>query len=166
MGAQNKAGARCCEISRRRRWRCPTFKRLPPCHSGPWRARAVPLELQDLKPRRAPWLCRRPSANSVGQRAAIFGRGSSLSPTRATRAPPAPLPSVHHAWSCLVFVGLRWSGRVYCESRYFPWKPGERAADDPATLFLLKAPRGLTIPECNLKQKTWFPAEPEPAESA
>ena len=35
---------------------------------------------------------RRASASSVGQRAAIFGRGSSLSPTRATRAPPAPLP--------------------------------------------------------------------------
>ena len=86
-----------------------------------WRARAVPLELQDLKPRRASWLCRRPSANSVGQRAAIFGRGSSLSPTRATRAPPAPLPTVHHAWSCLVFVGLRWSGRVSRERSYFPW---------------------------------------------
>ena len=69
--------------------------------------------------RRAPWLCRRPSANSVGQRATIFGRGSSLSPTRATRAPPAPLPTVHHAWSCLVFVGLRWSARVSREAAIF-----------------------------------------------
>ena len=58
----------------------------PPCHPAPWWARAVPLELQDLQPRWAPWLWRRPSANSVGQRAAILGRGSSLSPTRATRA--------------------------------------------------------------------------------
>ena len=58
----------------------------PPCHPTPWWARAVPLELQDLQPRWAPWLWRRPSANSVGQRAAILGRGSSLSPTRATRA--------------------------------------------------------------------------------
>ena len=57
-----------------------------PCHPAPWWARAVPLELQDLQPRWAPWLWRRPSANSVGQRAALFGRGSSLSPTRAIRA--------------------------------------------------------------------------------
>jgi len=57
-----------------------------PCHPAPWWARAVPLELQALQPRWAPWLWRRPSANSVGQRAALFGRGSSLSPTRATRS--------------------------------------------------------------------------------
>jgi hypothetical protein len=38
-----------------------------PCHPAPWWARAVPLELQDLQPRWAPWLWRRPSANSVGQ---------------------------------------------------------------------------------------------------
>ena len=84
-----------------------------------------------------PWLCRRPSANSVGQRATIFGRGSSLSPTRATRAPPAPLPTVHHAWSCLVFVGLRWSGRVSRERRYFPWMSStEHVVASPAAAVL------------------------------
>eukprot|EP00964_Phaeocystis_antarctica_P097349 scaffold63483_cov69-Phaeocystis_antarctica.AAC.4 len=109
MGAQNKAGARCCEISRRRRWRCPTFKRLPPCHSGPWRARAVPLELQDLKPRRAPGSVgvRRPTVSASAPRFLAAGRryrqpeppGPRLRPCR-----PSTMPG--RAWSSLVFAGL------------------------------------------------------------
>ena len=105
--------SRCCEISRRRRWRCPTFKRLPPCHSGPWRARVVPLELQDLKPRRAPWLCRRPSG--VGQqcrpaRRDFWPRVVAI----ANPSHPGPACALAGRPPCLlvVFVRLRWARRV------------------------------------------------------
>ena len=88
------------------------YSRAPtPCHPTQWRARAVPVAVQHLNVAGRLSAPRRPFTSRVGQRAATFGRGSSLWPPR-TRV---GLDRRYHPSSgppCLVgsglFAGLVW----------------------------------------------------------